>query len=188
MSAESNEIMIIKSKIVLITGAPASGKTTIAQAVAGQLERSIHIQVDKLREMVVSGLALPGGDGGWPEEASHQFRLARTSVLQMAQTYADGGFTVVIDDVCVPEHFAADYAALPDAPTNVRVLLRPTQETILKRLKERNGPFDQILAGHVPWIYSCMDAIPKSGWVVLDSSNWSVEETIEQVKHLAGAG
>jgi predicted kinase len=186
MSGEANE-PIEKSQIILITGAPASGKTTIAQAVAAQLSKSIHIQVDQLREMVVSGLALPGGDDGWPEDASHQFRLARTSALQMAQTYAEGGFTVIIDDVCVPEHFAADYAALADIPASLRVLLKPAPETILARLEKRNGPFDQILAGHVLWIYGCMDAIPESEWVVLDSSNWTVEETIEQVKQLAGA-
>lgn len=175
-----------KNKIILITGAPASGKTTIAHALAGQHDKSIHIQVDKLREMVVSGVALPGADNGWPEEASRQFRLARTSAIHMAQIYAEGGFTVIIDDVCVPEHFAADYAELPNVPTNVRVVLKPAQDTILKRLKERNGPFDQVLAGHVPWIYTCMDSIPERGWAVLDSSNQIVEETLEQVRQLSG--
>jgi 2-phosphoglycerate kinase len=63
--------------IMLITDAPAVGKSTIAHAVASQAPKSIHIRVDQLREIVVSGIALPTGIDRH-DEATQQFRLART--------------------------------------------------------------------------------------------------------------
>ena len=88
------------SDIVLITGPPGSGKTTIASRVAKHFPKSLHIQVDHLREMMVNGLALP--DTGWTEEANRQFQLARSTATSMANLYADQGVFVIIDDVSVP--------------------------------------------------------------------------------------
>jgi predicted kinase len=167
------------AEMIFITGGPASGKSTIAQAVARRLDKRVHIRVDQLREMVIAGLAMPTGT--WTADATQQFRLARTAAIQMARTYADAGFAAIIDDVCIPEHFAQDYAALPAQETVRRILLKPTQQALLDRLAKRNAPFDQFLAGFAPWVYACMDAIPQAGWIVLDSSNWTIEETIEQV-------
>jgi chloramphenicol 3-O-phosphotransferase len=74
-------------KIVFLTGAPASGKTTIARMLAQNSPKSIHIQVDQLREMMVSGIHLPGG-GGWSDEATRQFQWGRTTASFMANLYA----------------------------------------------------------------------------------------------------
>ncbi len=174
------------NSILLITGAPASGKSTIARAIAQRMEKSIHIRVDNLREMVVSGLYLPGPDSVWTAEVSQQFRLARTSAIQIALTYAQDNYTAILDDVCIPEHFAEDYAALSEYPRVTRILLKPSQEVILQRLAERNGAFDQILAQFIPWVYACMEMIPVNSWHVLDSSQWGVEGTVEQALAMIG--
>lgn len=43
--------------IVLITGAMASGKSTVAQALAERLPRSVHLRGDVFRRMIVNGRA-----------------------------------------------------------------------------------------------------------------------------------
>ena len=43
---------------------------------------------------------------------------------------------------------------------------------------------DQFLKSFVPSIYQGIAAMPKAGWHVLDSSEWSIEETVEQVLRL----
>jgi len=60
------------SKIVWMTGPPGSGKTTIARGLAEHFPKSLHIQVDHLREMMVNGVASP--DAGFTEEANQQFQ------------------------------------------------------------------------------------------------------------------
>lgn len=57
----------------LITGIPASGKSTVARELAGRLPRSAHVNGDVFRRMVVGGRAVTtsGHDG----EALRQLRL-----------------------------------------------------------------------------------------------------------------
>jgi chloramphenicol 3-O-phosphotransferase len=167
------------SDIFLVTGAPAAGKSTIARAIAAKAPKSIHIQVDLLREMVVSGVELP--DRPWSDETTRQFRLARSSAIHMARLYADAGFTVIIDDVCVPEHFADDYACLANGNPIYKVLLYPSQDATLDRLTKRGERFIEELSNAMPWLYSCMENVSKSDWIVLDSTNWTIDETINQL-------
>lgn len=168
------------NKIVFLTGAPASGKTTIARMLAKDSPKSIHIPVDQLREMMVSGIHLPGG-GGWSDEATRQFQWARTSTGYMANLYASNGVDAFIDDVCVPQFFADQYAELFKNPAALRVLLMPSKDALIERLKKRAGPYDTHMMAAIPLIYEYLEPMPKDGWIVLDSSEWSVEQTFQEV-------
>jgi chloramphenicol 3-O-phosphotransferase len=167
-------------KIVFLTGAPASGKTTIARMLAQNSPKSIHIQVDQLREMMVSGIHLPGG-GGWSDEATRQFQWGRTTASFMANLYASNGVDAFIDDVCVPHFFSDQYAELFKNPAVHRVLFLPSANALVQRLKMRAGPFDSFFISMVPWLYEYLVPMPKDGWIVLDSSEWSTEQTLQEV-------
>lgn len=166
-------------KIILITGGPGSGKSTIARLLAQHFSKSLHLQVDQLREMMVNGIELPGR--GWTDEATRQFQWARNSAIYMAQLYANQGVDVVIDDVCVPPEFAGHYAALFNDIRTYKVLLLPSPSALTKRLQNRAGPYDQFLMKELPWLYSYLDPMPKAGWIVLDSSEWTIEQTFNEV-------
>lgn len=172
-------------KIILVMGPPASGKSTIARRLAQHFPKSLHLPVDHLREMMVNGVQLPGA--GWNDEITQQFQWARTTAIYMAQLYASHGFTVVIDDVAVPALFPDHYAALDGSLDTHRVLLLPTAAALTRRLQSRGNPFDQYLISEVPWFYSFLEPMPKAGWLVLDSSDWTVEQTVEAVLRGVGA-
>jgi chloramphenicol 3-O-phosphotransferase len=82
--------------IFLLVGAPAVGKSSTARALATHFQKSIHISVDSLRDMVVAGLVHPSHN--WSQALIEQLRLARTSASQMALAYTKADFVVVIDD------------------------------------------------------------------------------------------
>jgi hypothetical protein len=103
--------------------------------------KSIHIQVDQVREMMVSGIHLPGR-GGWSDEATRQFQWGRTTASFMANLYASNGVDAFIDDVCVPQFFSDQYAELFKNPAVLRVLLLPSEAALIERLKRRAGPYD----------------------------------------------
>lgn len=173
--------------IIFITGPAGSGKTTVARQVAQHFPKSLHIQVDHLREMMVNGVELPDG-GGWSEETSRQFQMARSTAIYMAQLYAGQGVDVVIDDVCVPPEFQKQYTELFNNPAVHRVLLLPAAEAVVERMNKRGGPFDKFLVGMVPWFYSYLELMPKEGWLVLDTSEWTIEQTVREVLEGIGSG
>ena len=173
------------NSIVFVTGAPASGKSTIARKVAEHFPKSLHIQVDHLRDMMVSGAELP--DHEWTEEASRQFQRARSTAIFMAKLYAREGVEVVIDDVCIPDNFPEYYSSLFADPAVHRVLLMPTPSALMDRMQKRSGPYDRFLADFIPWFYSFLEPMPKDGWIVLDTSDWTIEKTVHEVLRCIGA-
>ncbi len=168
------------NNIVFITGPSGSGKSTVSRQVAGHFPRSVHLQVDHLRDMMVKGAELPAGQE-WNDEATRQFKLARSTAIFMARQYAAEGFVVVIDDVCAPADFADYYSSLFEDPAVHRILLMPTQAALIQRMQNRNGPYDQILIQFVPWFYNFLDPMPKAGWIVLDTGDMTVEQTVQEV-------
>ena len=166
------------NKIIFITGMAGAGKSTVARRVAGHLPKSLFIQVDELREKMIKGYAIPEA-GVFTEEVMQQFQMARSTATYMAQLYASQGVNVVIDDVCVPSNFVEQYAVLFKIPEVQRILLYPKAEVVIERIKQRGGPFEHI--PYVPVIYTFLDAMPKDGWIVLDSSEWTIEQTVNEV-------
>lgn len=169
------------NKIIFISGTPAAGKSTIGRRLAEHFPKSLHIRVDELRSHIVNGAAMPSLE--WSYEAVNQFRLVRTTATQMAKLYADNGFDVVIDDVCVPESFVDQYAELFQTPGVSRVLLTPSVAAITERLHKRQDPFDHFFLENntAEWIYSYLQPMNKAGWIVIDSSNLTIEETTAEV-------
>jgi hypothetical protein len=50
---------------------------------------------------------------------------------------------------------------------------------VIERIKARGGPMEHIQ--YVPVIYSFLDTMSKDGWIVLDSSEWTIEQTVNEV-------
>ncbi len=104
-----------------------------------------------------------------------------TTASFMANLYASNGVDAFIDDVCVPQFFSGQYAELFENRSVFRVLLMPSQDALIDRLKKRAGPFDAHMMAAIPLIYAYLEPMPKDGWIVLDSSRWSAEQTFQEV-------
>lgn len=166
------------NNIIFITGMAGAGKSTVGRLVARHFPKCLFIQVDELREKMVKGYARPEG-GVFTEEAIQQFQMARSTAIYMARLYANQGVDVVIDDICAPLSFVEQYVALFEIPEVQRVLLYPKAPIVIERIKQRGGPWEHI--NYVPAIYNFLDSMSKDGWIVLDSSEWTIERTVNEV-------
>jgi hypothetical protein len=110
------------ASIVLVTGPPGAGKSTVAHGIAEHFPMSAHLEVDDLREIMVNGFAPPGE---WTDAVEAQFRRARRAATHLARAYHAAGIDFVIDDVCVPEHFHEHCTDRLEDPSVKRAALGP---------------------------------------------------------------
>jgi adenylylsulfate kinase-like enzyme len=167
--------------VYVITGQVSAGKSTLAKALLARHPFGVHVDVDELREMVVSGLA---GPLEWTAETSRQFDLALRSAAAIAAVYHAAGFAVAIegsvDPVAASEHVAD--AGL--AQSTVGVVLLPQVEVALARNAERTtkgfdtAVLDEVIRRLDGEIRT--DPLPQ-GWLRLDNGTEDVEATVERV-------
>ncbi|MEU9912722.1 AAA family ATPase [Streptomyces sp. NPDC051001] len=163
--------------VVLVTGVMASGKSTVAQALAERLPRAAHVRGNLFRRMIVSGRQdYDGGPGG---EGESQLRLRYRLSAATADAYAEAGFTAVVQDVVLGEELAAYVRLIRTRPLYV-VVLAPGPEAVAAREAGRGK------TGYgAHWSVTELDRVlraetPRIGlW--LDTSELSVGETVEAI-------
>jgi chloramphenicol 3-O-phosphotransferase len=149
--------------IILITGIMAAGKSTVAQALAERLPRSVHLRGDVFRRMIVNGRAevSPGAE----DEAMEQLRLRYRLAAAAADLYCAAGFTVVYQDVILGP-MLGEVARLLDAwPLRV-VVLSPSPHVVAEREAARAkrgygdwavADLDRVLRLETPWLGLWLD-------------------------------
>ncbi|MFC5906543.1 AAA family ATPase [Streptacidiphilus monticola] len=174
--------------VILVTGVMASGKSTVAQALAERLPRSVHLRGDAFRRMVVNGreAARPGAG----EEALRQLTLRYRAAAATADLYAHEGWTVVVQDVVVGEQLDVFLGLVRTRPLHV-VVLAPRPAVVAAREAARRAERGKIAYGS-GWTVEAMDALlrehtPRRGlW--LDSSELTVAQTVDSIVAAMTAG
>jgi len=175
--------------VFLLTGIQAAGKSTVAQALAERLERSVHVRGDLFRRMVVNG-RVDMGPAHPPAEALRQLRLRYALAAQVADGYADAGFTVVLQDIMLGAHLTDMVAAIRTRPCYV-VVLAPRADIVRERDEARRAARGKVAYRPGDETVADLDAYlrqqtPRIGlW--LDTSELTVGETVEQIIARAGS-
>lgn len=119
-------------EVLVISGPPGAGKSTVALAITARLERAVLVRGDDVLGCVVSGFVPP-----WEPESDQQNRAALAATAATAREFAGGGFPVVVDAVLGPWHLDvfAECLGRPFA----YVVLRPTVDITVARATGR-GP------------------------------------------------
>lgn len=163
--------------VIVVSGIPAAGKSTVAQALAERLPRSAHVRGDAFRRMIVNGQVHMTADP--PPEAVAQLRLRHRLAAASADAYAGAGFTAVLQDVLLGEHLTETISMIKTRPLAV-VVLAPAPETVARR--EHHRPKT---AYGTDWQPTDLDRVlrddtPRTGlW--LDTSHLTVDQTVEQI-------
>ena len=163
-------------RLIIVTGVPGSGKTSVARALAALFPRSAHVEADALRETIREGRVNPGASPH--DEAERQLSLVMRMTAATANELLAEGFTVIVDDVIVTRGRLDDYLeALSGSPLHY-VLLAPPRAVVLER--DRRRP-DKTVAEQYIWLYDLMEQECLGLGLDLDTSQWNEEETVRAI-------
>ena len=119
-------------EILILTGAPGSGKTTVARMLTEMRGApKVHLHADDFWHAIRHGAIAP-----YRPEAHAQNAVVIDVLANAAARYAAGGFFVIVDGIVGP-WFLAPFRAL--TPILHYVVLRPSLDTAVARCRARGG-------------------------------------------------
>lgn len=164
--------------LLILTGPPGAGKSTVAQSVAeGATRPTVHLHTDSFYVWIRTGFVPP-----YLPAAAQQNEVVLGVLAEAACGYARGCYDVVLDGIVGPWALPPFRDAVKrDGLDLFYVVLRPSLDVTLARGTAREGreltEIEPIKAMH--WAFAALGELER---YVLDTSEQSVEETTSAVR------
>jgi len=169
-------MMSLSKGVYIVTGIMASGKTTIAQMLAKQFDKGVHVHGDIFRKMIVKGNIDMTPD--YSKSAVEQLMLRYNLAAIVANQYYKAGFSVVVQDTYLGKEVHSFLQAF-ESKSVYFITLNPSVEAIMEREKKRDK------TGYTTWEFEPLYEVlinenPRIGlWI--DSSDMTPEETLSEI-------
>lgn len=173
--------------LLLLNGAPASGKSTLAQLLAEQQRFTLVVDIDTIR----------GSISGWEAEPVEAGLMARRLALGMCSTHLSAGHDVVVPQFLQREEFITELASAAEAvgAEFLEVCLVNSPETAAAQFAARASSEDpnhraaellQLAAGASPIedLYATMLAMVSNrpGTVLVESIPGDIELSLKNLQ------
>jgi predicted kinase len=177
--------MLDTPAMIVVTGAMAAGKSTVARLLAQRFARGVHIEADRLHGLIVSGrvgVHHPGTPSG---EAARQLALRLRQMCLLGRSFRDAGFAVVLDDIILGDRWEQLRAELRGIPFTL-IVLAPSVEVLTRRDIERAKVSQG--AAWAQYLHDTLRATLANTGLWIDNTDQEPEETVEEILRRFAAG
>ena len=165
----------------LVTGAQAAGKSTVAELLARQFDRGVHVRGGQFYRWVARGWVHAGQEPA--AEARRLLDLRYRLAGRVADEYCEAGFSTVVQDNIFGADVTQWLRSVAARPRHL-VVLRPSVAVVAERDAARRGATGKV--AYRPGDFSIEDldaavaATPRIGlW--LDTSAQTAEQTVQEI-------
>jgi chloramphenicol 3-O-phosphotransferase len=164
----------------LITGAQASGKSTVAEQLAERFDRGVHVRGGQFYRWAVRGWVHV--DGADQAEARRLLGLRYHLSAVVADEYAAAGFTTVVQDNIYGPDVSRWLDSIRARPRHL-VVLRPSVAVVELRHDERRRATGKIAyrGGFTPEQNDAHLAATPTLGLWLDTSEQTPDETVDEI-------
>ena len=169
------------SPVWLITGAQASGKSTVADQLARRFDRGVHLRGGQFSRWAVRGW-VPFDDPGQHAEARRHLGLRYRLSALVADEYAAAGFTTVVQDNIYGEDVVTWTRRITARPVHL-VVLRPSVDVLERRHEDRRAQTCKVAyrGDFTPEVNDrVLATTPRDLGLWLDTSGQSPGETVDE--------
>jgi cytidylate kinase len=174
----------VNGEVIILTGPPAAGKTTVAQLLAANASvPTVHLTTDLFYRSIRTGFVLP-----FLPEAQRQNEVVIDAIVGTVATFARGGYDVVVDGIFGPWFLSPFRAASEHDHLAVSyVVLRPDLDTTLSRAKERVG-HELKDVDAITGLHAAFDQLGDLEDHAIDTGDLDAEQTTAEVRRVLASG